>query len=546
MTTTARLLALKSHIHRLGWRPEVASLRRLLLLWLPTLGVVAAILLVPTYLILRASESEQSILALLLRARTGAILARTVGLAAAVTTASAALSLVLAWLTTRTNLPLRRLWAPLLALPLVVPSYVGAYLLVAAFGPRGLLQRALDPLGVERLPDIYGFPGAFLSITLLSYPYLYLTLRAAWQGMDPALEESARSLGHGPWQVFWRVSLPQLRPALGAGGLLVALYTFRDFGAVSIMRYNTFTRALYVQYQSAFDRSAAAALALLLIALSATVLALELRTRGRGRYYRNDPGGRRPGALVNLGRWRWAALALCLLVLTLALALPGGVLLYWLVRGWAGGFAWDSLAQATWHSLLASGLAAALTVLVAIPVAFLVTRRPGPLTGLVDRLVYIGFALPGVVVALALVFFGTRGAPWLYQTLPMLILAYLILFIPQATGTLRASLLQIHPSLEEAARSLGKSPLATFWHVLFPLAHPGVLAAFGLVFLTAMKELPATLILSPLGYNTLATEVWSAVSEAFFARAAAPALLLILVSSIPLAAITLRNPEVNL
>lgn len=546
MTATARLLALKSQIHRLGWRPEVASLRRLLLLWLPTLAVAAAILLVPTYLVIRASESEQGLLALLLRARTGTILARTIGLAAAVTAASAALSLVLAWLTTRTNLPLRRVWTPLLALPLVVPSYVGAYLLVAAFGPRGLLQQALEPLGIERLPDIYGFPGAFLSITLLSYPYLYLTLRAAWQGMDPALEESARSLGHGPWRVFWRVTLPQLRPALGAGGLLVALYTLRDFGAVSIMRYNTFTRVLYVQYQSAFDRGAAAALALLLVALSATVLALELRTRGRGRYYMNGTGGRRRGPLVDLGPWRWPALALCLSVLGLALVLPAGVLLYWLIRGWASGFAWDALALATWHSLLASGLAAAMTVLAAIPVAFLVTRRPGPLTGLVDRLVYIGFALPGVVVALALVFFGTRAAPWLYQTLPMLILAYLILFIPQATGTLRASLLQIHPSLEEAARSLGKSPLAAFWHVLFPLARPGVLAAFGLVFLTAMKELPATLILSPLGYNTLATEVWSAVSEAFFARAAAPALLLILVSSIPLAAITLRNPEVNL
>jgi iron(III) transport system permease protein len=503
---------------------------------------VALLLLLPSsYLLVRALGEAQAAWEIVVRWRTLAIVGRTLQLALAVTAASMLVALPLAWLTVRTDLPLRRLWATITPLPLVIPSYVGAYLAASALGPRGLLQQLLErAFGIERLPDIHGFPGALFALTMLSYPYILLSTRGVLQRLDPALEEASRSLGEGHWATFCRVTLPQLRPALGAGGLLVALYALRDFGAVSIMRYNTFTRAIYVQYQS-FDRSGAAALALVLVALTFAGLMLESSTRGRARYYALGSGATRPAAMVKLGRWRWPAFAFCCTVMLASLGLPAGVLLYWLIRGVQAGETLAPLMQATGNSVLAGTLAAACVTCAALPVALLATRYHTRYTQLLERLTYSAFALPGIVVALALVFFGSNYVPALYQTLPMLIAAYTILFIPQTFGALRATLLQLAPNLEEAARSLGRRPLQVFATITLPLLRPGLLSGAALVFLTAMVELPATLLLAPLGFKTLSGLVWSAVSEAFFARAAAPALMMVLVSSVPMAVLLLRQ-----
>jgi iron(III) transport system permease protein len=514
-----------------------------LLLWAAAVVVAGALLLPTVYLLIRAVEAGDALLPALLRPRTWATLGRTVGLALAVTAASAAIAVPLAWLTTRTDLPLRRVWALLAPLPLVIPSYVGAYLYASALGPRGLAQQWLAaPLGIARLPDIYGFPGALFTLTLLTYPYILLGVRAALLRLDPAQEEASRSLGHSAWSTFWRLTVPHLRPALGAGGLLVALYALRDFGAVAIMRYDTFTRVIYVQYQS-FDRSQAAVFALVLIALTLVILALEARIYRRAHYAQDTRGVSRPARLVPLGRWRWPALAFCALVVSLSLLLPAGVLLYWLVRGLRAGETFGVLAAATGGSLAVSGAAAVVAVLAALPVAILVVRRPGRVTQLLERLTYSAYALPGIAVALALVFFGVNYARFAYQTFPMLIAGYGILFLPQAVGALRTALAQLHPSLEESARSLGRRPAEVFFTITAPLIRPGLVAGAGLVFLTAMKELPATLILAPIGFKTLAVGVWSAVSEAFFARAAAPALLIVLLSSLPLALLNIREQK---
>jgi iron(III) transport system permease protein len=540
-STATPVAKIPPRLGRPGWLPGLSSIA----LWSGALLVAGALLLPTVYLVIRAASAGEGALESLLHARTWAIVGRTVGLALGVTAASAAIAVPLAWLTVRTDLPLRRLWAVLLPLPLVVPSYVGAYLYASALGPRGLAQQALEePLGITRFPSIYGLPGALLVLTLLSYPYILLSARAALQRMDPALEEASRSLGHGGWATFLRVTLPHLRPALGAGGLLVALYALRDFGAVAIMRYDTFTRAIYVQYRS-FDRSEAALFALLLIGLTLIMLALEGRLYGRARYDQGGSGAPRPPARVALGRWRWPALLFCSLVVLMSLVLPAGVLGYWLVRGLLAGESLTAIGPSTWNSLSASAVSAVVTVLAALPVAFLVVRRPGRLSGLLERLTYSAYALPGIAVALALVFFGVNYALPLYQTFAMLLLAYGVLFVPQAVGALRTALLQVHPSLEETARSLGRGPLHVFLTVTAPLIRPGVVAGATLVFLTVMKELPATLILAPIGFGTLATAVWSAVSEAFFARAAAPALLIVLLSSVPMALFTLREQREN-
>jgi iron(III) transport system permease protein len=509
-------------------------------LWVGAGLVVAALLLPVLYLAIRATEAGDSAAAALLRPQTWATLGRTAGLALAVTLASALIAVPLAWLTVRSDLPGRRIWAALTPLPLVIPSYVGAYLYISALGPRGLLQHALEPLGIERLPPLYGFPGALLTLTLLSYPYILLSVRVALKRMDPALEEAAQSLGHGPWATFRRVTLPHLRPALGAGSLLVALYTLRDFGAVAMMRFDTFTRVIYVQYQS-FDRSQAALFALLLIGLTLVFVLLETRTRGAAHYDEGSAHAARPLRVVPLGIWRWPALLFCAGVTFLGVLLPSGMLVYWLIRGIRMGETVANLGPLALNAVLASAVAAAAIVLAALPVAILAVRRPGRLSALLEQLSYAAFALPGIAVALALVFFGIGYAPMLYQSFAMLILAYGILFIPQAVGAVRSALVQVHPSLEESARSLGHHPLRVFLSVTAPLIRPGLLAGAGLVFLTALKELPATLILAPTGFATLATAVWSAVSEAYFARAAAPALLLVLLSSVPLALLSARE-----
>lgn len=503
--------------------------------------VAAALLLPPVYLALRALEAGDAAWQSLMRPATWLIVARSAGLSLAVTAAAACIAVPLAWLTVRSDVPLRRLWAVLTPLPLVIPSYVGAYLYVSALGPRGLLQQVLEsPFGVTRLPSIYGFWGALIVLTLLSYPYLLLGAQAALRRMDPTLEEAAASLGHNRRRIFWRVIVPQLRPALGAGGLLVALYVLRDFGAVAILRYDTFTRVIFQQYRS-FDRAQAAFFALLLVGLTLILVALEARTRGRARYDQAGVRAARAPAVVPLGVWRWPAFAFCAAVVGLGLVLPTGILLYWLVRGLLAGETLGVLGPAAWSALTASAAGAAATVIAALPVAILTVRHPSRLSVLLERLTYAAFALPGIAVALALVFFGITFARSLYQTFAMLVLAYLILFLPQAFGAVRAALLQVHPSLEESARSLGRRPIHVFFTVTGPLIRPGIVAGAGLVFLTAMKELPATLLLAPIGVRTLATEVWTAVSEAYFARAAAPALLLIVCSSVPLALLAARE-----
>lgn len=518
------------------------------------LFVSALILLIPLYLAIRAGSAWTEVAQTLRQPATLQVLGNTILLAVSVVAATTVLAVSLAWLVSCTDLPGKKMWTVLAALPLVIPSYVAAFLYVSILSPKGLLQQALYPwVGIERLPNFYGFPGAFLVLTCISYPFTFLTVRAALQRMDPALVEAARSLGLSPWRAFWRVTLPYLRPSMVAGGLLVLLYCLRDFGAVTMLQYSTFTRVIFNRYL-AYRLDAATALALALVALTTVILFLEQRTHGRARYERLGAGAARAVRLAPLGRWKWPALLLVGGVVFWSLLLPASGLLYWLGRGlfqdWlvagSGGAPRNvvtlaALVGPAWNSFTVSLSGAALTMILALPVAVLVVRRASRLTRLFERLTYASSALPGIVVALAYVFWSTNYALPLYQKMPVLLLAYVILFIPQAVGAQRASLLQLPASLEEAGQSLGKSPLAVFRQITWPLIRPGILAGGALVFLTCMKELPATLILSPLGFNTLAMQVWTNVEEAFFARAAAAALLLLLLSSVPLAWLTMRE-----
>ena len=501
--------------------------------WLVGAGALVAVLgLLPiAYLVVLTATAGESAVALALRDRTLGVLGRTVMLAGTVTTLAVVVGVPVAWLTTRSDLPGKRAWTVLTILPLVIPSYVGGYAIVAAFGPRGALQELLEPLGMERLPELYGFPGAVMALTLFSFPYVVLSVRGALLRLDPAFEEVGRSLGRGPWRTFFTVTLPQLRPAITAGALLVSLYSLADFGAVSLLQFDSFTRAIYVQYRGSFDPTLAAVLALLLVACTGALLLGEWRLRGRARYHRSGGGSARAARPVELGAWRWPALAIVGAVVALSVVLPVGTIAFWLARGIAAGEPLNVVLGAAANSTIASGLAAVLAVLASVPVAVLAVRHRGALGTLVERTTYAGFALPGIVIGLAFVFFGARFLPWAYQTLPLLLVAYLVRFVPEAVGITRASLLQVSPRIEEVARTLGRSPGAVLRQVTLPMIRPGLAAGAALVFLTAMKELPTTIMLAPTGFDTLAVRIWSATSEGFFARAAAPALLMMLVAA---------------
>jgi iron(III) transport system permease protein len=510
-------------------------------LWivLPAVLVTLFELLPLLYLFARTLDAGQDGWRMLFRPRTLEVVLNTAVLAGAVAISTIAIAVPLAWLTSRTDLPGRAFWSAAASLPLVIPSYIGAVVIVAAFGPRGMLQSALAPLGVERLPSIYGFTGSWLTLTLFTYPYVYLTVRAALRNLDPSLEEAARCLGYGPWRTFLAVTLPQLRPAAAAGGVLTVLYTVGDFGVVTLLRYDAFTRVIYVQYRSALDRSSAALLALLLVAISITVLVVELRARGNATIHRLGSGAGRRARPVSLGHARIPAVLFCAVVVGLALVLPMAVLTTWLLRSVGAGADLSGLGAATIHSLTLGGWTALVATACALPIAILLVRFPRSGARSVERLTYLGYALPGLVVALAFVAFGA-GTP-LYQTLAMLVAACVVRFLPEAISSTRAALLQVSPRLEEAARGLGRSQIGAVASVTVPLARSGILAGAALVLLTAMKELPVTLLLSPTGWDTLAVAVWTAANDAAYGEAAAPALILIAAAAVPMLLLAPRD-----
>ncbi len=512
------------------------------------------VLLVPLYLVVRTGTAWQDAIKTLTRTSTIQVVGNTIALTVSVTGSSILLGVPLAWLTTRSDLPGRKFWAVLHVLPLVVPSYIYAFLFVSFLSPKGILQQILErPFHIQQLPSLYGFTGAFIVLTLISYPFVYLTTQAALRHMDPTLMEAAQTNGASKRQIIKYVLLPYLRPSMLAGSLLVALYTLRDFGAVTLLQFSTFTRVIYNRYQG-FRLDEAATLALVLVILTGFVLLIESRLRQKDSDTPLDIADSTNAKLFPLHNWRWPALGFTAGIAFFAIVMPTLVLLYWLVRGLRQDWlvqtisdtqrntaAFTDLIEPAFMSISTAFGAAVIALLLAVPIALLAIRYSGKLSSFFERLSYASYALPGIVVALAFVYAGINFARPFYQTMPLLIAAYMVLFVPQAVSAARSSLSQIPIELEEAGYSLGGTKLAILWHVTLPLMRPGIIAGGLLVFLTVMKELPVTLLLSPIGYKTLPTLVWANISEAFFARAAAPTLILLLLSSIPLAWVSIRD-----
>ncbi len=465
---------------------------------------------------MRAGEGGWSAAAdVVLRERTLWLVLRSVGLTASVTATCLVVGIGLAWLTTRTDLPARRTFGVVAALPLAVPSFVAAYAWISA------------------LPGIAGFWGAFGVLTACTYPYVYLPVAAALRRADPGLEEVSRSLGRSARATFLTVTVRQVRPAAAAGALLVALYVLSDFGAPSLLRYDVFTRVIHSSYRASFDRTPAAVLSILLVVLTIVITVAESRTRGRASQARVGSGVSRTAAPAPLGRLRLPAVGACVAVAAVALGFPAVSLGYWLVRGASASFDPGRLLDAAGATLGVSLLGALLTTALAVPVGILAARYRSRGVRTLEHATYAGHALPGIVVALALVFLGVRYVRPIYQEAPLLVIAYAVLFLPAAVGTVRASVAMSPRRLEEVSRSLGQGQWTSLRRVTLPLAGPGVAAGAALVLLTCMKELPATLLLRPTGMDTLATRLWTETGAGAYAGAAPYAAALVLLAAVP-------------
>ncbi len=450
--------------------------------------------------------------ALLARPRVGELLRNTLALLVGVVTVSTLLGTATAWLVEVSDLPGKMLWHALLVAPLAVPAFVNSY------------------AWISTTSAVQSYLGAVMVVSLSYYPLVYLPVVATLRGLDPALVESAQALGLSRWQAFRRVTFPLLRTAVAGGALLVGLHTLAEFGALQMLRFPTFTTAIYDQYRSAFNSAPGTVLAGVLVAGCLMLLALEVVVRGRRRVSRVGAGAARDAAPVGLGRASLPVLGGLTGLVVLGLGVPGWALVHWLVVGSSRAFPVDEVAHAAVSTMSLAALAAAITAVVAVPVCWLVVRHPSPVSLVVERTTYAAHALPGIVVALALVSVAIRVVPELYQTLPVLVFAYATLFLPRAMVSVRASLEQAPPVLTDVARSLGLNPVQALLRVTLPLLRAGLGAGAALVFLAVSTELTATLLLAPTGTTTLATEFWSASSAARYAEAAPYAILLVAVS----------------
>ena len=482
-----------------------------------TATATAAVLAVPVVAVVVQASSVgwKGAVRILQRPIVPMLLWNTLQLTVLVSVGCAVVGVGVAWLVERTNLPGRRALSVLLVLPLAVPEFV------ASFG------------WVSLFPSLQGLRGATLVMTLSLYPWVYLPVRSSLRLADPIAEEVARSLGLKRWQCFTRVTLPSVRLATLGGVLIVALYLLAEYGAFALLRFRTLATAIYTEYSLGFSATSASVFTLVLCTLAVLLLAGEYRLRGRAGIVRGGGQIGRTVTPLRLGRTTPLALAMVLGVIAFALGIPISSVLYWMIKSPSTTLPSASVFTATLESLWLGGISAVVATVLAVPVALLTVRHPGPFSRVVERSSYLVRSVPGIAIGLTFVTVTIRNFPGLYQTRVLLIAAYVVLGFPLALVAARAAVARVPPIIEDAARSLGAPPRRVLRRVTIPLVLPGLGAAAVLVWLTASTELTATLLLRPTGTETLATRFWSYASGLAYGAAAPYAGIMIVLSAVP-------------
>lgn len=494
------------------------AMRRRPLALVALASAVAAVVVTPVVLLFLEAQRAglAQVISLVDRGLTAQLLWNTARLTLVATAGCAVIGTLAAWLVERTDLPHRRVFAVLLVVPLAIPDFV------VSFGWSSLST------------TVHGFVGASLVMTLALYPLVYLPVAASLRGADPAQEEVARSLGAGRARTFWHITIGQARLAILGGCLLVALALLAEYGAFEMLGYQTFTTEIFTELSVSFNFPATAALSLVLVALGIVVVAAESTTRGRGRASRADRLAQRPWRRHSLRAWNAPAVVVLSALVVLALGVPVGSAAYWWASGPRGTIQGASILDATLHTALYATCAAALCTTMALPVAIVASRHSGRLSRILESSTYVVMAMPGLLIALALGNFAESYAGGIgYQSSPMLVVSYAIMFFPLALVGVRASVAQAAPGLEEVAGSLGRRQLGVLWSVTRPLVAPGLVAAFCLVFLSVSTELTATLVLVPTGVQTLATQFWSYQQNLSYGQAAPFALMMVALAAVP-------------
>ncbi|MEK8081551.1 ABC transporter permease [Pseudomonas sp. XK-1] len=525
--------------------------------WYPIAFTAALLVLLPLSILLFSwHDIDRQIWSHLWQTQLPRLIGNTLVLVFGVGVGVTMLGVSLAWLTSLCEFPGRRWLDWALMLPFAIPAYVLAFVFVGLLDFAGPLQSLLrDWFGADlRLPRVRSTGGVIIVLVLVFYPYVYLLARNAFLAQGKGLMEAARVLGLSPWRAFWRVALPMARPAIGAGLALAIMETLADFGAVSVFNFDTFTTAIYKTWYSFYSLTSATQLASLLLLAVMLVLYGERRARGAARPANERPRGK---ALYHLkGGQALAASAWCGLVFACGFVIPVLQLIVWFWQ--RGRFDLDERYTALiLHTLYLGGIAALITVSMALLLAFALRLAPTRLMRGTVGLANVGYALPGSMLAVAIMlafsyldrelviplsgWLGGAGKPILLGSLSALLLAYLVRFMAVAFGPLENSLARVRQSLPEASRSLGVGGIGLFLRVYLPLLLPGALSAALLVFVDVLKEMPATLLMRPFGWDTLSVRVFEMTSEGEWARAALPALTLVMVGLLPVILLIRRS-----
>ncbi|MFB6349562.1 ABC transporter permease [Moraxella sp. ZJ142] len=455
---------------------------------------------------------------LLFRPRMWDLLQNTLLLMGCVTSVAIVLGIISAFLLERFDFFGKSFFQTAMTLPLCIPAFVSCFTWIS------LTFR------------VEGFWGSIMILSLSSFPLAYLPVSATLKRLDRSLEEVSLSLGKTRWQTFFHAILPQLKPAIGSSILLIALHMLVEFGAVSILNYDTFTTAIYQEYEMSFNNSTAALLSAVLMAICGIVVLAESQFRGKAKLFHSGKGVTRPYPVKKLPAiWQLPVIGFFSSLFVLSIVVPFGMLVYWLIVGNSHDNITDFAAffEAFSHSLMISAMGAVLTVVCALPLVWAAVRYRNWLTVWIDRLPYLLHAVPGLVIALSLIYFSVNYARPVYQTFIVVVVAYFMLYLPMAQTTLRSSLEQLPQNMEKVGQSLGRSPVYVFYTLVVPAILPGITAAFALVFLNLMKELTATLLLTANDVQTLSTAVWEYTSDAQYAAATPYAFMLVIFSAIP-------------